>query len=148
MKAKTVKQKTGGFWHIHHEWLAEYCYDYEARKYDIQHNKAESEQGLRLLLLQPIQTTGASLEMAKFLRDVAREADNDAAKEMWNRFFDEYSANGQKHRRELVRLHRKQCHPKCPWKQESSDLFDGNILTRYDEKKDRYVMKGEGKPSE
>ena len=47
--------RTQGFcWHVHHDELIEWCYDYEGRARYIQTGKPKNEQEIRLCLFQPV----------------------------------------------------------------------------------------------
>jgi len=46
--------QTGFFWHVHHEVLIEWCYDYDGRASFIRSEKRENEQETRLRLFKPV----------------------------------------------------------------------------------------------
>jgi len=50
----TEDRKTGFYWHVHHEILLEWCYDYDERVDYIKTEKPEEERELRLRLFQPV----------------------------------------------------------------------------------------------
>jgi len=47
--------KSGFYWHVHHDILLEYCYDYDERADYIRTNKPEHEIETRIRLMQPVQ---------------------------------------------------------------------------------------------
>ena len=50
-----MKMKNAGmFWHVHHNKLVEYCYDYKKRVAYIKNNKPPNEVSLRLKLFKPV----------------------------------------------------------------------------------------------
>ena len=48
-------KQLGFFWHVHHEILLEWCYDYDERVRHIRTQKLPGEQDLRLRLFQPVE---------------------------------------------------------------------------------------------
>ena len=48
------EMKPGMYWHVHHDVLVEYCYDYEERAEYIRKNKPANEVETRLRLFQPV----------------------------------------------------------------------------------------------
>ena len=49
-----MKKKKGIFWHVHHDKLIEYCYDYDERAAYIRQRKPANEIGIRLRLFRPV----------------------------------------------------------------------------------------------
>ena len=51
-----MNEPNSGFcWHVHHDYLMEWCYDRDKREAYIRGDKPESEQEVRLRLFQPIE---------------------------------------------------------------------------------------------
>jgi hypothetical protein len=48
-------RKSGLYWHVHHDKLLEWCWDYDERVAFIKHNKSSREIEPRLRLMQPVQ---------------------------------------------------------------------------------------------
>ncbi len=46
--------KPAFYWHVHHDCLLEWCFDYDKRRMFIEQNKPECELILRLRLMQPV----------------------------------------------------------------------------------------------
>ena len=51
-----MSKKSGFYWHVHHDTLLEWCYDYDERADFILKHKDASEQPTRLRLLQPVKS--------------------------------------------------------------------------------------------
>ena len=51
----TTKKITGMYWHVYHDSLLDYCYDYDGRLQYIEKYKFESEQKLRICLFKLVQ---------------------------------------------------------------------------------------------
>ena len=49
-----MKVKQGFYWHVHHDMLLEYCYNYEERATFIKNNKPQNEIEIRLRLFKPV----------------------------------------------------------------------------------------------
>ena len=49
-----MKRKSGFYWHVHHDVLFEYCYNYDERVNFIKANKPKKEIPVRLNLMQPV----------------------------------------------------------------------------------------------
>jgi len=49
-----MKTKKGFYWHVHHDRLIEWCYDYQERVDYIKKNKPENEIKTRLKLFKPV----------------------------------------------------------------------------------------------
>ncbi len=49
-----MTMKAGLYWHVHHDVLLEWCYDYDDRAEYIRTQKPEGERELRLRLFQPV----------------------------------------------------------------------------------------------
>ena len=50
----TRKRKTGFYWHVHHDVLCEWCYDYDERVAYIKADKPANERKTRLRLFKPV----------------------------------------------------------------------------------------------
>ncbi len=48
------KTKEGFYWHVHHDFLVEWCYNYDERVEFISTFKRRSERATRLRLMQPV----------------------------------------------------------------------------------------------
>ena len=79
----TPWREPGLYWHVHHDVLAEWCYDYEERAQYIRTQKPQDERELRLRLFQPVQGQLA----AEW--DKAR-AELDKAKAEWDKAWAEW----------------------------------------------------------
>lgn len=51
-----TEPQAGFYWHVHHEVLLEWCYNYEERADYIRRRKAPDEVGVRLRLFRPVQS--------------------------------------------------------------------------------------------
>ena len=49
-----IAKEQGFYWHVHHDVLVEYCYDYDERRRYIANQKPEAERELRLRLFQKV----------------------------------------------------------------------------------------------
>ena len=106
------KTEAGMYWHVHHDTLLEYCYDYNERRTFIERNKPANEQKLRLRLFAPV-----SGELPKAYHE-AWKAHAEARKayaEAWKAFDEVLKACDD----EIQALHKIEC-PDCPW--------DGNTI--------------------
>ena len=92
--------KKGFFWHVHHEVLVEWCFDYDERDRYIRSYKPLTEQKTRLRLFRPVR--------GKLPKEVikARQALN----ETWQAINKALKENMLK----IEALHREEC-PNCPW---------------------------------
>ncbi|KKL79510.1 hypothetical protein LCGC14_2014070 [marine sediment metagenome] len=139
--------KKGMFWHVHHDTLLEYCYDYDERVRFIKKNKPKSEQELRLRLFQPVKgkfpravtKAWAACDKARAAYDKARAA-YDKARAAYDKAWTAYNkartacakartAYNKAAKNNIVaieKLHRKEC-PDCPWDGET--IFSGNLDT-------------------
>ena len=111
--------RSGLAFHVHHDRLMEYCYDYDERVGYIKTGKPAEEQELRLRLFKLIpldripgkdskiweahNKAGEALDKAGEAYDEAREAYNKARE-----------AYGKAYSSEIVALHKELC-PDCPW---------------------------------
>lgn len=53
-QVEQVEQQTGFFYHVHHETLLEWCYNYNERAEYIRTGKPEKEREIRLRLFKPV----------------------------------------------------------------------------------------------
>ena len=106
--------KKGFYWHVHHDKLFEWCYDYDKRVEFIRVKKNKSELDLRLKLFQPIKS-----ELPKELVEAEQayfEAE-EAIIKMWVSYFEAKQAykNALINNAEFIeKLHSLEC-PNCPW---------------------------------
>ena len=98
---------SGWYWHVHHEILYEWCYDYDERVGYIKAEKPPEEVEIRLRLMQPVRDVPAKLTKARTEYDKARV---------------EYDRAGVECFSEIKVLHRAQC-PNCPW--DGNTIFPG-----------------------
>ena len=99
--------KSGLFWHVHHDILVEYCYNYGERAEYIRTVKPKDEREIRLRLFQPIKGSlpqetieaGRAYDKAGRAYDKARQAYKKALTENVPA---------------IKALHEKEC-PNCPW---------------------------------
>lgn len=54
---------SGFYWHVHHDKLMEWCFDYKRRVEYIKSNKPDNEINIRLRLLQPVKDIGILEEL-------------------------------------------------------------------------------------
>jgi len=112
---------SGYYWHVHHEQLWEWCYDYDERVAYIRAEKPAGEVELRLRLMQPVRAVPERMQRAyaEWERAVAewerayaeREqavAERERAYAQWKRAYAECAP-------EMEALHALEC-PDCPWK--------------------------------
>ena len=138
MKGKGVGKEdrntnTGWFWHVHHDVLLEWCYDYEERKKYIEEEKPEDERELRLRLFKRVEgEIPKELDEARKKYDEAEEKYNEVwkyyeagekyneAEEKCEEVKKNYEELGRKYDEvrkydeEIKELHKKEC-PGCPW---------------------------------
>ena len=120
--------QSGFYWHVHHDVLIEWCYNYQERVDFIRNKKAESERELRLRLFRPVKgnlpeevvRAGQVLNEAKQAYFKSRQAYYEARQaydKTWRtyneavRTFDEALIRNKK---AIEELHAKEC-PNCPW---------------------------------
>ena len=84
---------SGYYWHVHHEQLWEWCYDYDERVAYIRAEKPAGEVELRLRLMQPVR----------------------AVPERMQRAYAEWERAAAECAPEMEALHALEC-PDCPWK--------------------------------
>lgn len=114
--------KSGFAFHVHHNILMDWCYDYDERVRAIKETKPESEQELRLRLFrlipsdrlpQPLVQAREAFYKAGEACYKAGEAYNkawvacDKAREACNKAWEAYQP-------EIIKLHQELC-PNCPW---------------------------------
>ena len=120
--------KVGFYWHVHHDVLVEWCWDYDERVAYIKAHKPIVEQKLRLRLFQPVKgelpvafvKAGEARIKAREVSDKAREAcvkARDAsvkAEEAWGKAWEAHNTAGEACREDILALHDQEC-PGCPW---------------------------------
>ena len=112
---------SGYYWHVHHEQLWEWCYDYDERVAYIRAEKPAGEVELRLRLMQPVravpermQRAYAEWERAYAERERAAAEWERAAAE-WERAYAQWKRAYAECAPEMEALHALEC-PDCPWK--------------------------------
>lgn len=113
--------KKGLYWHVHHDVLMEYCYDYDERVRFIRLNKLKKEIKLRLKLMKPVKGK-IPIELRNAARAVhtAWQKYEDAADfshVFWRKWTDaryKYCSALKKRKAVVNALHKKEC-PKCSW---------------------------------
>src|SRR3990167_2433760 len=110
----TNKIQTGLFWHVHHEALLEWCYNYDERVAYIRKEKSKEEQGTRLRLFKPVKGT-LPQEVVKAGQELNK------ARQEYYKAWQEYDKATQEYdkalndNKELIEaLHKAEC-PNCPW---------------------------------
>lgn len=142
-------KKSGLYWHVHHDLLVEFCYDYDERVRFIEFHKPSGEIESRLKVFQPvrgklsknIQKTGLAHSKAyRIYHRVWREfyAASPAAYAAASQAYYEaglayskarrtYIGVLQTHRAEIEELHAKEC-PDCTWNGERLVFAQENEL--------------------
>ena len=78
--------KSGFYWHVHHEVLVEWCFDYAERAEFIRTEKPEKEREIRLRLFQPVKgNLSEEVVVAGQAYNEARQAYNEARQEAYVR---------------------------------------------------------------
>jgi hypothetical protein len=128
-----MKQK-GFFWHVHHDELLEYCYDYQGRVDFIKKEKPKRERKLRLKLFRPAKgklpsklveaqktierTAEVSLKAREAYRKAQGKDENKARKaydKAWEACDKAWEAyNKARKAKAVIALHKKEC-SNCPW---------------------------------
>ncbi len=114
-------EKTGFFWHVHHEILVEFCHDYDERAKYIREQKPNRERELRLRLFQPVKgilpqeviEVGQAYDKAWQAYDKARQA-YDKARQACDKARQAYVKALNDNEEAIEALHLKEC-PDCPW---------------------------------
>ena len=109
---------SGLAFHVHHNRLIEWCWNFEERVKYIKENKPLEEQEIRLRLFRliPPDTLPANLQKAEAERDKA-DAERDKADAKRNKAYAEWEkayAEWRKTDADLDSLHAELC-PNCPW---------------------------------
>jgi len=116
------------YWHIHHGRLIERATEAIAnRKSYIKYSKPTAERWLRLKLLK----------RAKLPKALERKLSDNSR---YNCYLDQITT---KIAREIKRLHKKQCHPRCPWRFAEIPYrhLSGNILIHRDPDNYHFTLK-------
>jgi hypothetical protein len=114
-------KKKGMAWHVHHDKLLEYCYDYDERVKFIKSNKFRGEIAVRLRrfrlvkgnLPEAVIKAEAAREKAKATYNKARAGRN----KVWAVYCKAYEASCKAlydNMSAILALHAKEC-PDCPW---------------------------------
>ena len=104
------------FWHVHHDYLCEYCYDYDERVRYIKKNKPENEVKTRLRLMKPVK---GKLPKEFVEADKKRDEAWKKRDEAWKKWDEAYEKREEackkweeayrKYLPELEKLHKKEC---------------------------------------
>ena len=110
------KLKKGLYWHVHHDTLLEYCYNYGGRVKFIKRYKKLSEQEIRIQLFKPVKGK-ISDRVSRAIKHLDSTkphkcATNYATIEKAFIRLDKALAAADKQR--ITELHEKEC-PNCPW---------------------------------
>ena len=104
----TPSNPPGFYWHVHHDILLEWCYDYPGRVDYITREKHPSEVPLRMRLFQPVKgLLPGALGQAQQTYD---QAQWQARTQAWQGFHQAQRA----YHTEIQALHAQEC-PGCPW---------------------------------
>lgn len=114
------KNKAGFAFHVHHDRLFEWCFDYDERVKAIEQDKPKHEQELRLRLFKLIPLESLPKKLVKAGEACAKAWEAYAkAWEAYNKAREAYDKAGEAYEPELIELHKQLC-PDCPW--------DGNTI--------------------
>jgi len=125
LRVETLEQQVerveGFYWHVHHDTLLEWCYDYEERREYILAHKPPEERELRLILFQPVrgelpgELVRAWQEHNRAWRERNRAwRERNRTRQKRNRARQEHNRACQKYAAEIESLHQNEC-PGCPW---------------------------------
>ena len=112
---------SGYYWHVHHEQLWEWCYDYDERVAYIRAEKPAGEVELRLRLMQPVRAVPERMQRAyaEWERAAAERerayAEREQAVAERERAYAEWERAAAECAPEMEALHALEC-PDCPWK--------------------------------
>lgn len=116
-----MKKQKGLFWHVHHNRLLEYCYNYQERVDYIKNHKPEHERKLRLRLFQPVQgkLPAEVVEACIAYREayIAYSKASTTYGKACTVCDEAYVARQTafiRHKAEINSLHEREC-PDCPW---------------------------------
>ena len=113
----------GFFWHVHHEVLIEWCYNYNERASFIRTDKRENEQETRLRLFKPVKgTLPREVVEAGQALDKAWRAYGEALQAL-DKAWRAYGEALRKNMPAIEALHKKECH-NCPW--DGKTIFPGS----------------------
>lgn len=112
---------TGIFWHVHHDKLLEYCYNYRERVDFIKNQKPANEVKTRLRLFRPVKGK-LPIEMVRTIKayNKACKAFNKArkpfckAREPFYKACEAFNKACESYKAEIEDLHVKEC-PNCSW---------------------------------
>ena len=97
-----MKVKQGFYWHVHHDMLLEYCYNYEERAEYIKKYKPKHEVEIRLRLFKPVKGKLPKEIIEAWQKWVETERKWDGAWRKWVEIL-------EKHKPFLEKLHKKEC---------------------------------------
>ncbi len=118
----------GFYWHVHHDELVEFCYDYEERASFIRTDKLTDEQETRLHLfklvkgslpqevIEALQACARTEQAYTKARQVYTKAWK-AREKAWQAYDKAWQAHGEALKNNMpaiIELHEKEC-PNCPW---------------------------------
>jgi len=104
----------GFYWHVHHDAIVEWCYDYDERAEYIRRHKPECDREIRLAAMIAVQgklpdevvaAWKAYAEVEKAYVEAGK-----AYVEAWKAYIEAIAA----HSAEIAALHEQEC-PNCPW---------------------------------
>jgi len=130
----------GFFWHVHHEVLIEWCFDYNERALYICTQKPKNEQEIRLRLFRPVKGTLPQevIEAGQALIEAGQAYDKawraywaynetlQAYDKAWRACHEAGQAYDEALRKNMPAikaLHREEC-PNCPW--DGKTIFPGS----------------------
>jgi len=106
----------GMFWHVHHDYLCEYCYDYDERVEYIKKNKPKNEIETRLRLMKPVKgkLPKEFVEACKKYEEACKKYEEackkrDEAYKKWKEAGKKLDEAYRKYLPELEKLHKKEC---------------------------------------
>ena len=117
------RERQAGFaFHVHHDQLMEFCFDYAERIEHIKNYKPQGEQELRLRLFRliPPERLPRVLDKALEAYDKALEVYDkargayDKAQEARDKALEVYDKAREACMPEIIKLHKELC-PNCPW---------------------------------
>lgn len=119
MIGKKKKVKRGFCWHVYHNELISYCYNYDERVRWIKHYKPDIEIATRIRLFQPVKgklsktllLLGKKYHKARASYQKLSSARNGT---ILNNIVKALDASVKKNKKSIKKLHEKEC-PDCPW---------------------------------
>ncbi len=114
MTTITQEPGVGFYWHVHHDILVEWCHTYKERVEAIKRYKPETEQGLRLRLLQPVRGPLPPAFVKAWATYSKAEATYSKEWGAYSKEWATYSKARDEAMPALVALHAQEC-KNCPW---------------------------------